>query len=888
MASAVTIPTGTVTFAFSDVEGSTRLWAEHPEAMRVALSIHDELVNAAATEHQGYVFSTAGDSFGVAFNRPGLAADWAIAVQDRLTATSWAEGVAIRVRIGMHTGEADERAGDYFGSAVNLAARIEAAGHGGQILTSGVTASLLNREDLTELGSFHLKDVVALQPIFQVGVGEHSPLRTVDSRRGNLPRQMNGLIGRDSDLNALDATLETSVLTTLVGPGGIGKTRLALEAARRAESTMPDGVWLVELATIGNADDVARLVADVLGVRESGGRRLTEQVAAHVEGQSMLLLLDNCEHVVDGVIELIAAVLARGNSVRILATSREGLAVSGEQLVAVAPLDTNGAATELFAERARSVDPTFDLEAWREPVAEVCRRLDGVPLAIELAAARVRTLSPTDLAARLDDRFRLLTAGRRSSIERHRTLRETVAWSFDLLEPDEQLVFIRLSVLTGTFDIRAAEAVAADDRLDEFDVDDLLDALVDRSMVMAESGPFGRRFRLLETIRQFGAEKLHERSEVDAASARHAHWFATETARIGAMLEGHDEIVAVALLNEIWDNIRAAHEWACQAENIALAASFLPPILMELYWRGRSELKDWAVRVLTIPGAGDHPEAARCAGLAAGGYRWAQDREGLQVFDERFGHLDRRTVDFQWAWLDQRWDDVMDVGEEAALGLEAAGYHYLARCTRFGARSALLRRGSLAEYVEWLDGLAEEAQANGPPTIVRMSREGLAMASAISTEYGDTASRLTEASAVETPAGTITLVPMFGALDVFDRGGREKAMSMMQTGIRLLIETNSMFYAWVATAYFATMMARLERTAHVAHALGFHDGASNALREARPLVLEAESYLRAHSDASTATQVAAGAAMSHLEAMVYMANALDDVIAEHREAPDLI
>ena len=875
----VRAPTGTVTFAFSDVEGSTRLWAEQGESMGVALSIHDALVNEISARSGGYVFSTAGDSFGVAFDRPASAVSWALAVQERLGATDWPEGVEIRVRMGLHTGEADERGGDYFGSNVNLAARIEAAGHGTQILVSAVTAALLDRDDLVELGSFRLKDVVALQPIFQIGDREHPPLRTLDSVAGNLPRQLNGLIGRESELVDLDAIVRAHALTTLVGPGGIGKTRLALEAARRLEPETVDGVWVLELAAIGSPDDVARVAVDVLGVRQDAAGSLADQVVGHLQDRSVLLVIDNCEHVVDGVAAFAHIVLARCPKVRILATSREGLGLSAEQLVSVGPLDAAQAGTELFAERARSVDSLFDLEAWREPVEEVCRRLDGVPLAIELAAARIRTLSPSDLAARLDDRFKLLTGGRRGSVERHRTLRETVAWSFDLLEPDEQLVFARLSVFVDVFDVRAVEAVASDERLDDIDVVDLLDTLVDRSMVTTESGPFGRRFRLLETLRQFAAEQLSDTNEAGDVAARHAQWFSNEVARVGELLAGRDEIVGVARLDELWANVRAAQTWACEQRHADLAASFLKPIALELYWRGRSELTQWAERVLAIPGMVDHPRAVRCAGLAAGGYRWAQDRAGLESIDDRYGHLDRTTIDFQRVLLEQRWEDVMTAGEATALLWEEAGDHYLAQCTRFMAQSALLRLGRVPEYLKSMAGVATEADGLGQLSISRLAREGQALAAAVSGDHQGLTDMLAEAAAIETPPGTLTVVPLFGAFEVFGRGGQTKALNMMRETIRGFIEADAMFYAWLASGYFAAMMTRLDRTPNVARAVGFFETATSDIQGVRPLIAEADSYLASHRDETTRLEIKRGVRMSHLEALTYMADALDDVIS---------
>ena len=362
---------------------------------------------------------------------------------------------------------------------------------------------------------------------------------------------------------------------TLVGPGGIGKTRLALAAAQRADVDARGGAWLIELAGNGSSSEVPRAVAGVLDVKESLGRTLTESIVAALQSRRALLVLDNCEHVIDGAADLARAVAEGCPNVRILATSREGLGLRDEQLVVVAPLEPAGPGVELFNERAAAASRTFDPSASRDDVEEICRRLDGVPLAIELAAARTGSLSPADLVERLDDRLRLLTGGRRASVERHRTLRATIQWSYDLLTPPQQAMFRCLSIFAGPFDRVAAAAIVADADLDAgldvVDVDDLLGDLVDRSMLIVESGPFGRRFRLLETMRQFGAEHLSETGNTDVIAARHAQWCLDEVTHIRELLAGPAEIEGVARLDELWPNLRAAVDWACATDDRRLA-----------------------------------------------------------------------------------------------------------------------------------------------------------------------------------------------------------------------------------------------------------------------------------------------------------------------------
>ncbi len=594
------LPTGTVTFGFTDVEDSTRLWATQRGATAAAMARHDELVRSAVDRHGGYVFATGGDSFGAAFHRAGDAVAWAGELQAAMSREAWPGGVELRLRVGLHTGETQERGKGYFGPAVIVAARLAAVAHGGQTLVSRVTAVLLDGSDLRDLGTFRLDGVVAEQRIFQLGEDDHPPLRTEARRRGNVPRRLGRLIGRHQDLVTVADALASSPIVTLVGPGGIGKTRLALAAARRFELDEAGVAWLVGMAQIAASADVARAVATVLDVTERPGRTLTGSVVAALQPQRALIVLDNCEHVIEGAADLARAVADGCPDVRVLATSREGLGVGGEQLVAVTPLDPAGPAVELFDERAAAASPAFDPHGSREDVEEICRRLDGVPLAIELAAARITTLSPADLVERLDDRLRLLTGGRRNSVERHRTMRATIQWSYDLLTPPEQVLFQRLSIFAGPFDLAAAETVAADATLDAAEVDDLVGSLVERSMVVVESGPFSRRFRLLETMRQFGAEHLSESGHTDLIAGCHARWCLDRVGHVGRLLGGHAEIEGVARLGELWPNLRAAVDWACTTGDPRLARALVRPIVTEIYLRSQSEIGDWAERILAV------------------------------------------------------------------------------------------------------------------------------------------------------------------------------------------------------------------------------------------------------------------------------------------------
>ena len=573
-------PSGTVTFLFTDLEGSTRLWEERPEEMRAALVEHDAIVRSAVDANEGYVFSTGGDGFGVAFRR---AAD-AVAAAEQAQAGLAAHPL-LRVRMGINTGEVHERDGDYFGPPVNRTARLMAAGHGGQVLVSAVTAELVPGLMLKNLGEHRLRDLGTPMLVWQLGSAEFPPLRTLDELPGNLPVQRTSFIGRVDEVKALTSLVERERLVTLTGPGGVGKSRLALQVAAEVAAAFRDGVWFVSLAALEEVALVSTTILDALGVPERRGEAAVDTLCWWASTREAMVVIDNCEHLAAEVAAVVDRMLEASATVTVLATSQTPLGVRGEHVWVVPPLssDVSRDSVELFVDRARMVRADFELTEKNEAaVLEICARLDHVPLAIELAAARVRGMTPADIARRLDQRLRLLSSTDRSAPGRHRTLDAAVRWSYELFDDTQQKVFDRLSAFAGPFTIDAAEAVAAGDGVEEWEVLDAVLALVDKSLVVADENDDETRYRLLETMRQFGQANLAAAGIQPRNRDRHADYYSDFVLSRRAQLHGKGALAALDAIERELENIRVALRHA--ADDVSSSRFDELFVLLQVFW----------------------------------------------------------------------------------------------------------------------------------------------------------------------------------------------------------------------------------------------------------------------------------------------------------------
>ena len=624
-----TIPTGTVTFLFTDIEKSTLYAREYPEAWDDSQTRHHDLLRESVESNGGFLFQTVGDAVCAAFHNPADALTAAIKGQVDLQSEEWGK-FTVRVRMGIHSGHAEFKNGDYHGYlTLSLVQRIMSAGHGGQVLISGATENLLRGQlslgiELVDLGRHTFKDVSQAVRIFQVSAPdlqvEFLPLRAFDILPNNIPAQLTSFIGREKELGDVKRLLNDTHMLTLIGPGGTGKTRLSIQVANEVLKEYPDGVWLVDLASILDPLLVTRTTAITIGLRNEPQRPVIDMLCDYLNKKKMLLILDNCEHLVDACAQMADRILRAPSDVQILASSREALGIAGEVTYRVPSLglpDVNNLpsmdslsqyeAVKLFIDRATSTDPDFKVTNESAPaLAQICHRLDGIPLAIELAAAKIRVLGVEQIARRLDDRFKLLTGGRRTAMERHQTLRAAVDWSYNLLPPGEQALFRRMAAFLGGWTLEAVEAICGDETgtgtVAGDDVLELLEGLINKSMVISENEHGLSRYHMLETIRQYANEKLVDSGEAEEFREKHLGFFLNLAETAAPHLYRHEQLEWLEQLDADYENLRAALEFAMGKESaepsLRLCAGLGMFWSIRCYWK---EGANWLAEALEKP-----------------------------------------------------------------------------------------------------------------------------------------------------------------------------------------------------------------------------------------------------------------------------------------------
>lgn len=734
-------PIGTISFLFTDIVGSTRLWEKHPNHMGSALARHDAILRGAAETHGGYVFKTVGDAFCVAFQTPRNAILAAIDAQIALEAEDWKEIALLKVRMGIHTGAAEFRGGDYYGGTLNRASRIESAAHGSQILLSQITCELLQDEGLPiafkSLGEHRLRNLDRPEHLFQAIVEglpkDFPPPKSMEVLPNNLPVQTTSFIGREREMEEVHRLLDKGRLVTLNGTGGTGKTRLSLEVGARLINEFHDGVWLVELAPISDPNRVAEVVGNVLGMREEPGKPLRESLLGFLKSKSLLIIFDNCEHLISTVSALISEWLRHCPHVKVLATSRHSLGVAGETTFSVPPLgildtrlyELTGSdmaeklsqfdAVKLFIERATAVRADFTVTNTNAPaLAEICSRLDGIPLAIELAAARVRVLTVEQIAARLGDRFQLLRNANRSALPHQQTLQALIDWSHDLLSDKERIVFRRLGAFIGGRTLEALEAVCSGDGVEEYEILDLLQQLVDKSLVTVERDSADDfRYTLIESVWQYAKEKLNLSGEAESLHNRHLEYFLKLAEEAMPHLEGPDQINWLDRCQREFYNFRAALQWAIQGGKAEAGMRLIFALHRNIEVRGNlAASKELAGKLLSLPDENVPPLLKAQFRTALGRFAWAADEyeeakrfqnEAREFYEEAGDKVGSGLSDVLIAFINRGDGDIDAAEQRFQRGLEIGRKFrasYLTAAAITGLGSIALDKGDLIKARE--------------------------------------------------------------------------------------------------------------------------------------------------------------------------------------------
>lgn len=655
---------GTATVVLGDVAGSTRLWQEHPDKMVAASRRLSSTLDGLVASHAGHRPREQGEGDNVVAVFP-VAADaiaFALALDGALAEPAWPEGPGLSMRIGIHTGDVewDEDTG-YLGGTFNRCARLRDLGHGGMLLVSQATHEIVAdtlSEDvrIDDLGMHVLRDLSRAEHVYLLRRADDErelpPLRSVSTQPNNLPTLATSFVGREQELATVEKLVRGSRLVTITGVGGAGKTRIALHVAAALAEEFADGTWLVELAPIADPDLIDAAAASALRVAQQAGMSIREAIVEHLADREALIVLDNCEHLIDVAAVFVDAVLAAAPRCRVIATSRELLGIGGEVAYGLQPLHLPGRdespppaelarydGIRLFLERAQAGRPDFHLTSQVAPfVVEICQRLDGMPLALELAAARIRSFSPQQIAENLDQRFRLLTGGSRTALPRQQTLAAAIDWSYRLLTDHERLLFERLSVFRGGFTLEAASAVCVDDDLDELGVLELLPALVDKSLVTLDTTEHEARYRLLETIRQFAMDKLDESGTGNAFRGPHARCFRDLAVEAGRNIRGPDEVTWWRRIDTELDNLRQAMTWEMEAGDPALALEIAGAFWRFWWFKARwAEGISWLRRTVEAAGTGA-PKHLRAQGLLGyGSLLEPTEEDAVDILWEAFG-----------------------------------------------------------------------------------------------------------------------------------------------------------------------------------------------------------------------------------------------------------
>ena len=872
-----------LTFLFTDIEGSTRRWEADADGMRAALELHDELLRGAIADHGGELFKHTGDGVCAVFSSSRAAVDAAMAAQRALE---------LPVRMGIATGEAEQRDSDYFGTALNRAARVMSAGHGGQILLDGATAGLLSGVDLMSLGTRRLRDIAKPVDVFQVQAAglptDFPPLKTVDPTPGNLRSPNTSFVGRDAELADLETALKTHQLVTLTGVGGVGKTRLATEVASRIAHDFADGAWMIELAPVGDPAAVPDAAAAAMGITQQPGLSIADSVASALEGRKRLLVFDNCEHVLDASADLIDAILSRSATVKVLATSREGLRLADERLWPVASLDTNAgpdsAAATLFVDRAAAAAPGISLEDAGNAIVDVCRRLDGIPLAIELAASRLLSMTLTDVRDRLDDRFRLLVGARRG-LERHQTLRHAVAWSYDLLDFAERALLQRCSVFAGGFDLAAACAVVRSS--DEYVTLNLLDELVRKSLVVADRTTEHVRFSMLETIRQFAEEQLVASAGADEARTAHAVYFAGRERDLLALWDSPRQRAAYEWFAVEFANLRAAFRWAAARGDLETAAAIASYSSFVGTWAYQNEAHAWAEELVGPARDVGHRRLAQLYAASTQCAVSGRIDDAVDYADSSQGAINSGRFDdvpcefevwagaaYMFAGVPERWVNLC----RHVLARES-GPHVAARTC---LTMALAFEDTIDEAIAASDDLLAESERTHNPSAIAWARLAYGIAHRDTdpdTSYEVQRSGLTIALETGNRLVASHLADGLSRLSATHRELSSDAFEHTALAIRIHLDAGSFVLLTSPLASLAALLNRLERCQPAATIAGFvaNPLVSTTFPEVEGVITHLRNVL---GDQAYESLAHAGSRMTHAEMANYALDQIDRARAE--------